>query len=102
MTKEEIKDEVEKAREIPDGLYMMGTKAYHQLGEISSDSYDIFYTAKETENYYVGSWITGYGFFNVCFPKATSRKLTPKEVKYYSKEYYAINSQPAYKLTDVS
>jgi hypothetical protein len=78
--------------------YLMGTKAYHQLGDISSNEYDLFTTSGETDEYWVGMWVTGFGFFNVLFPKETSRELTDEEVEKYNKLYYRINSQPSYKL----
>lgn len=96
MTKEEIKQEVDKMTEI-EPIYMMGTKAFHQLGELSREL-DLFITSHETEKYYIGNWVTGFGFFHVCFPKKTSRRLTPKEIKKYNKTYVQISSQPAYKL----
>lgn len=98
MTKEEIKQEVDKMTEI-EPIYMMGTKAFHQLGELSREPEpDLFITSNETEKYYIGNWVTGYGFFHVCFPKETSRRLTPEEIKKYNKTYVQISSQPAYKL----
>jgi len=78
--------------------YLMGNEAYHLLGDIGRDEDDIFQAYGETEDYWIGAWITGYGYFNVCFPKETSRELTPEEVEYWSKQYIAVGSQPAYKL----
>jgi hypothetical protein len=78
--------------------YLMGTEAYHQLGDIGRDDYDLFQAYGETEDYWVGAWICGYGFFNVCFPKETSRELTPEEKEEWNKKYIGINSQPGHKL----
>ena len=97
MMKEEIRTAVDTMTSI-NGKYMMGTKAYHQLGEISSDEYDIFYCENESNDYWIGSWVTGFGFFNVCFPKSTSRELTADEISYYKTLNYQINSQPSQKL----
>ena len=80
------------------GLDLMGTKAYHQLGDISRDEDDLFYANGETDDYYIGSWCTGLGFFNVCFPKETSRVLTNEEVKKYNKTYVQLASHPPMKL----
>lgn len=78
--------------------YLMGTKAYHQLGDISRDEYDLFSATGETEKYWIGMWITGFGFFNVLFPKETSRELTKEEIEKYNKTYVQIGSQPPIKL----
>ena len=96
MTKNEIQNEVDKMTEVD--IYLMGTKAYHQLGDISRDEPDLFRASGETEDYYIGMWTTGFGFFNVCFPKNTSRKLTNKEVEKYNKTYVQIGSQIPIKL----
>lgn len=97
MTKIEQQTEVSKRRP-HNGKYMMGTKAYHQLGDISRDNYDLFYTNEETDQYYVGAWTTGFGFFNVLFPKETSRELTQEEIEKFSKTYIQIGSNPPVKL----
>ena len=81
MTKEEIKQEVDKMVEI-EPVYLMGTKAYHQLGELSREPEpDLFIAGAETEKFYIGNWITGFGFFNVCFPKETSRSYPAQKLK---------------------
>ena len=98
MTKEEIAIEVAKMIPIENGHYLMGTKAYHQLGDISRDEPDLFRAYDETEKFYIGMWTTGFGFFNVCFPKETSRELTPEEIEKYNKTYIQISSQPPIKL----
>jgi len=78
--------------------YLMGTEAYHQLGDIGRDEDDLFQAYDETDDYWIGSWVTGYGFFNVCFPKETSRELTPLEVEHWSKQRIQVGSQPSIKL----
>lgn len=78
--------------------YLMGTEAYHQLGDIGRDEADLFQAYGETEDYWIGAWITGYGFFNVCFPKETSRELTPEEIEHWVLARIKIGSQPAMKL----
>jgi hypothetical protein len=97
MTKEETKAEIAKMKKISP-KYLMGTKAYHQLGEISRDEYDLFHANYETDNYWIGSWITGFGFFNVLFPKETSRELTQEEITQYNKTYIQLGSYPPTKL----
>ena len=78
--------------------FLMGTKAYHQLGDISRSEYDLFSANGETDKFWIGAWITGYGFFNVLFPKETSRELTQEEVEKYNLTYVQIGSQPPVKL----
>lgn len=78
--------------------YLMGTEAYHLLGDIGRDEDDLFQAYGETEDYWIGAWVEGYGFFNVCFPKETSRELTDEEVEHYSKLHFRIGSQPSYQL----
>ena len=92
-----LKNEIDKMEKI-EPRYLMGTKAFHNLGELSSDDYDLFYANGETENYWIGSWVTGFGFFNICFPKETSRELNEEEIEKYNNSYVRINSQPAIKL----
>ncbi len=51
--------------------------------DISRDDEDYFHVDSETEHFYIGSWITGFGFFDVAFPKATSRPLTDEEFEWF-------------------
>jgi len=97
IQEQEQKAEVSKMAKIKP-KYLMGTKAFHQLGDISRDEYDLFSATGETEKYWVGRWIFGFGFFNVLFPKETSRELTQEEIEKYNKTYVQINSQPPVKL----
>lgn len=98
MEKKEQKIEVSKMIKFPTPKYFMGTKAFHQLGDISRDNFDLFLAIGETENYWIGNWVTGFGFIDVLFPKETSRNLNPAEIEEYNKTYISINSNPAVKL----
>lgn len=89
MTKEQVEAELNKSRQI-DTKYMIGTKAYHILGEISSNVEDIFWASEETDDYWIGAWVTGLGFVSVCFPKETSRELTDQERKEYARNTYTL------------
>jgi len=80
------------------GKYMMATKAIHKLGDISSDSPDICHIHGEDEDNYIGNWVTGYGFINVKFSKATTRDLTPDEIEKYNDTYIAFSGNPPQKL----
>lgn len=71
--------------------YMMATDAFHIMGNISSPDYDICHVyAEDSKNYY-GSWIFGMGFFDVRFPKETTRDLTPDEIAEYQKKRMSMN-----------
>lgn len=109
MTREEILAEIEKATPLKESYDFIGIKAHHQLGDLSRNFKfndinqeltekaaiieNMFHSSKETEKFYVGAWHTGMGFFNVLFPKETSRSLTENELKICSEYYGQINSQ---------
>ncbi len=65
--------------------YMMATKAFHQLGEISSDKPDLCLIEGEEGDSYIGRWATGFGFEDVKFPKETTRELSPAEKKHFNR-----------------
>lgn len=71
--------------------FKMATTAIHQLGDISSDEDDLCCVYAEDENNWYGQWVTGLGFFDVRFPKSTTRDLTEKETEKYSKLRLYIN-----------
>lgn len=83
---------------IEGGKYMIGTLAFHKLGSISREEEDLFRAYGETDKYWVGMWVTGFGFFDVLFPKETSRELTAEEVEKYNKTYVQLASNPPQKL----
>jgi hypothetical protein len=97
MSQVQHKDIVRSMTKI-DHKYMMGTKAIHLLGDISRETADLCRVYGETSEYYVGTWVTGFGFFNVLFPKNTTRELTPEEVTHWNTRSVQIGSQPAMKL----
>jgi len=78
--------------------YMMATKATHKLGDISRDEPDLCYIYRETDTDYIGTWVTGYGFFDVKFPKETTRGLIQEEIEKYNKTSVQISNQPPIKL----
>ena len=67
--------------------YMMATKATHKLGDISRDGEDLCFIYSEDNENYIGNWVTGFGFFDVKFPKKTTRSLTPEEIENYNTQY---------------
>jgi len=78
--------------------YMMATKAVHKMGDISRDEPDLCHVHEEALDHYIGSWVTGYGFINVKFPKETTRDLTPEEIKKYNKMRVQLSDHPPIKL----
>lgn len=74
---------------------MMATKATHKLGDISRDEEDIAFIYAEDGEFWIGQWWTGFGFFDVKFPKATTRELTEEEVNFYEGRALRIGSGPA-------
>ena len=78
--------------------YMMATTAIHQLGDISADTPDICRVYGEDDENYIGAWVTGFGFFDVKFPKTTTRPLTEEERAKYNKMYVQLSDNPPYKL----
>lgn len=78
--------------------YKMATTAIVKLGDISRNSEDICVVYGENDENFYGNWITGLGFFDVQFPKETTRDLTEKEIKKYSKVSYEISSGIRFKL----
>jgi len=100
MTEQEIRAILETAQKI-EYFYLMGTTAYHLLGDISrpDDGRDnLFQAYKETDDYWVGAWNTGFGFIDVLFPKDACRELNEEEVEYFNKARFQIGSQPPYKV----
>lgn len=90
MTREVIKYESDNMLEYDKPVVMFGTKAYHMLGDISRDEEDWFHAHGETDDYYIGMWVTGMGFFNVLFPINTSRKLTSDELSHFKTLQFVI------------
>ena len=67
-------------RKIPQN-YKMATTAIHMLGDISRETADICIVSYEDDDNYYGNWVTGFGFVDVKFPKATTRDLNKKEIE---------------------
>lgn len=81
-------------KEYKSGRYMMATKAIHMLGDISRDVPNMCVINKEDEENYIGMWVEGFGFFDVKFPKETTRELTKEEIDKQVGKRLAINSNP--------
>jgi hypothetical protein len=81
-TKEEYYSRYKAYMEKDKDNIMLGTAAMGggtTRHDISRDEPDYFFFNQETDHFYLGEWLTGFGFFNVVFPKATSRKPTEEE-----------------------
>lgn len=96
MKKDEVLNELKKVLHTRKDFHfhMMATKAHHQLGDLSRDEPELCSISNETPDYWVGSWVEGYGFFNVLFPKETTRDLTKEEFELWNGRKMAINSTP--------
>jgi hypothetical protein len=71
--------------------YMMATTAIHKLGDISRDEPDLCSIYDEDDTTFIGMWVTGFGFFDVRFPKETTRELTPDERDRFKRQHIALN-----------
>jgi len=91
---------------MPTPKYMMATTAIHQLGDISRTAPDICVVRDEDEHNYIGSWVTGFGFVGVKFPKSTTRELTDEEVIVYDGMrlgiYSATSGEKSYDCVSIS
>lgn len=77
--------------------YMMATTAIHKLGDISREEPDLCAVYGEDDENYIGRWATGFGFFNVKFPKTTTRELTEEERARYRGSVVSVGGQ-AYRI----
>jgi hypothetical protein len=59
--------------------YMMATRALHGLGDLSRPEPSLALIYGEDADNWIGEWVTGLGYVNVAFPKATTRELTADE-----------------------
>lgn len=78
-------------RERTMSMHMMATEAHHKLGDISSDTPDLCFVYDQDEDNYYGMWVMGFGFFDVRFPKETTRELTQEEINHYSEMSIALS-----------
>jgi hypothetical protein len=78
--------------------YMIATKAIHKLGDISREEGDLCRIDREEGGNYIGSWVTGFGFFDVKFPKETTRDLTDTETAKYHGNCITVNGQKTHNI----
>lgn len=82
-------------KKLSESKYMMATKAHHiAIKNDSSEKPDLCVISREDKMNYYGSWVQGVGFFNVRFPKKTTRELNKKEIKYYSTKITMLSGVP--------
>ena len=79
-------------------LYAMGKEAHHLLGEISREKWDLISIDQEDEDNYYGSWVYGYGFIDIRFPKKSIKALNKKEIKKYEGSAWGISGNYMGKL----
>jgi hypothetical protein len=81
--------------------YMMATECIYKADPESpfkSNEPDLCSIYNEDGDYWIGCWVTGLGFFDVKFPKTTTRELTQEEIEYYNKKSIRINNQQPVQL----
>jgi len=101
-----IMQQANAAPKMEEGLYMIATEANHQMGELHREFGEmsvenLCFVTKETEDHYIGAWITGYGFFNVMYPKKSTRRLTKEEVEYFRTKSVRLANYTPVQLKDV-
>lgn len=78
---------------------MMATKAHLTQAEISREDPDYCWIDGETENGdFLGSWVTGYGFIEVMFPKETTRPLTSTELDWIQSKWIGHSNGISYRI----
>lgn len=72
------------------------TTAYQQnAGDISRKEPSLAVFHKETEHFYVGNFVEGFGILEVCFPKSGCRDLTEEEVQRLLRSERVVGPFPA-------
>lgn len=65
-------------------LIKMATIAFAHGGhDISRSNPDYMAVTREDADNYYGSWVEGFGFYGVRFPKASTREMTDAEREHY-------------------
>jgi hypothetical protein len=72
--------------------YMMATIAHHKLGDLSRPEPNLALITGEDDEHWIGSWVEGLGYFNVRFPKATTRGLSPAELEQYDGHFLDVGA----------
>ncbi len=64
-----------------DTTYIKATTAIHKMGDISRPDGDYAWVNEADDNNYYGQWLSGLGYIDVKFPKATSTVVTKEEAR---------------------
>lgn len=102
MTEGQVRTVIREMKQLEKGKYLIATKAIHLTGDLSrdpdGDAENLCWVTNETDEYWIGAWVTGFGFFHVLYPKQTTRELTVEEVEKYNKLYIQLSNYPPRKL----
>lgn len=102
MTEGEMRTIHREMKKLEKGKYMIATKAIHLMGDLSRSpdggAENLCWISNEFGDYWIGAWVTGFGFFHVLYPKETTRELTKEEVEKYNKLYVQLSNHPPQKL----
>ncbi|OYV63853.1 MAG: hypothetical protein B7X03_00240 [Parcubacteria group bacterium 21-58-10] len=71
----------------------MATKAIHTTGDISRKSPSLCVVYGEDGDDWVGRFLSGFGFFDVHFPKKTTRELTREEKKTWNGAAFGVGGR---------
>ncbi len=88
--------------------YFIATEAHHKfLGNISrdfveNDEDNICIINSMIDDFYIGSWLTGIGAFNVMFPIKTTRRPTEKEIEAFKDLHIYLGSMKQGIKVDIS
>jgi hypothetical protein len=75
--------------------YKIATACVYKHGDTFKGSDDLCYVYNEDEENWYGCWVEGFGFFDVAFPKATTRNLTQEELDHYKGVKVRLSDHPA-------
>lgn len=75
-----------------------GSPAIHKLGDLGRKEDNFIKVSTETDTHYIGSFVEGFGFFNVEFKKEDCRLLTIEEKNKLSGSWWGINDNPIGRL----
>lgn len=62
---------------------LAGGKTKMDISRDEEDYFAIDENYEQLDHFHIGYWITGFGFFNVAFPKGTSRPVTDEEFEWF-------------------
>jgi hypothetical protein len=75
-----------------------GCPAIHKTGNIGRSKDEYIRVLREEDDYYIGFFEEGLGFYDVKFKKTDCRPLIPYEVEKVNNAWFTINSTPLCKM----